>query len=77
MMIDDVRSLCVLMHEFGLATLAVGEIRLERPASTIAIPETKKKDDDEEEELPDPLDALRKMTPDQQDKALRLGPTLR
>jgi hypothetical protein len=76
MMVDDVRSLCVLMHEFGLATLAVGEIRLERPASTIAVPETKKKDD-EEEEVPDPIAKLRAMTPDQQDKALRLGPTLR
>jgi len=77
-MMPTPRELCELMVEFGLVRLKAGDVEIERSpmqvlANAVGSNEEKTVPEDEE----DPLDALLRMTPEQQDRALTLAPTTR
>ena len=71
------RELAELMAEFGLSRVRVGDVELERPAFSVGAkgePGGKTSAEDEEPEAePDRLEEILRMTPEQQDRALRLG----
>jgi hypothetical protein len=64
----DVEQLCVLMAKFGLTGLKCADVVLERPLAAV-LQEQEKPEAQED----DPLDKLRRMSPEEQDRALALG----
>jgi hypothetical protein len=74
------RELCELMVEFGLVRLKAGDVELERsPMQVLANAVGGGEEKTVPEEVPeeDQFDALLRMTPEQQDRALTLAPTAR
>ncbi len=72
----DIEALCEVMQKYGLTRLKVDDVELERPPFTVAVAmgaEPKKEPADEED---DPLERLKTMSPDQQDRALMLNKEL-
>jgi hypothetical protein len=73
------RELAELMAEFGLSRVRVGDVELERPAFSVGAvgakgePGETSAEDEEPEAEPDRLEEILRMTPEQQDRALRLG----
>lgn len=71
---EQVEKLCELMAKYGLSRLACDDVTLERPAfMSLPAGEPEKKPEEERE---DDLQRLARMSPEAQDRALRLDPNL-
>lgn len=73
MTLKEARELAVLMQEYGLSYLKVGDIELRRPDMAVFAAQSKDEKPPEPEE--DPIAALERMDPAAVDRMLALGRT--